>query len=474
MTCKHCLSARKCRAADVDFSRLRSVYSKFSNKDFIMRYLCCCLLLCGTLSAAEETREDKVRADRRKVEAEGFWIYNDLPKAFEQAQQQDKPLMVVLRCIPCEECVKLDDELIDNDEELRPLLEQFVRARQVSTNGLDLDIFQYDTDQSFAVFFLNADGTIYGRFGTRSHRTEWVGDVSVRGLEQAMKKVLQLHEDFDTVKASLAGKKGEPLEVASPEKYPALKGKYTDALNYKGNVVQSCIHCHQIGDAQREWYLSQGKPIPEKIFYPHPHPRSVGLTLDPKTIATIQAVEPESPAAAAGLRAGDALETMNGQPLVSTADVQWVLHNVDPDGGSVSLQVRRADDTFQTSLNLEDGWRRESDISWRVTSWPYRRMVTGGMLLHEADEELRDELNIPDGKMALKVSHLGRYGKHATARRTGFQEDDVIVSYDGQTDLLTDSDLLYYAMKNRNVGEKVEIEFIRDGRRRSLKLPMQD
>ena len=84
--------------------------------------------------------------------------------------------------------MKLDDELVDTHPVIRPLLEQFVCARQVSTNGLDLSLFQYDTDQSFAVFFLNADKTIYGRFGTRSHRTEWLGDVSLKGLAKALKK----------------------------------------------------------------------------------------------------------------------------------------------------------------------------------------------------------------------------------------------------------------------------------------------
>ena len=64
----------------------------------------------------------------------------------------------------------LDDELVDTDPAIRPLLEKFVCVRQVATNGLDLRLFQFDTDQSFAVFMLNADGTIYGRFGTRSHR----------------------------------------------------------------------------------------------------------------------------------------------------------------------------------------------------------------------------------------------------------------------------------------------------------------
>lgn len=149
------------------------------------------LTLVGIVSdAPAQTREEKVREDRRKVEAEGFWIYNNLPLAFDTAKKNGKPIMVVLRCIPCEECVKLDDDLVEQDEVIRPLLDEFVCARVVSTNGLDLSLFQYDTDQSFAVFFLNADKTIYGRFGTRSHRTEWFGDVSLKGLAAAMQGAL--------------------------------------------------------------------------------------------------------------------------------------------------------------------------------------------------------------------------------------------------------------------------------------------
>ena len=109
-----------------------------------------------------------------------------MPKAFDEARRTGKPILVVLRCIPCEECVKLDDELIDQDPVIRPLMEQFVCVRQVSTNGLDLSLFQFDTDQSWAVFLLNADQTIYGRFGTRSHRTEWYGDVSLSGMAKAL------------------------------------------------------------------------------------------------------------------------------------------------------------------------------------------------------------------------------------------------------------------------------------------------
>ena len=115
------------------------------------------LATCTTLlfadAAFSQTREEKVRADKAAVEAEGFWIYNDLDRAFAEARRSGKPILVNLRCIPCEECVKLDDELVDRDPVVRPLLDEFVCVRVVGTNGLDLSLFQYDTDQSFAVFF---------------------------------------------------------------------------------------------------------------------------------------------------------------------------------------------------------------------------------------------------------------------------------------------------------------------------------
>src|SRR5687767_5252570 len=96
------------------------------------------LLIAGAVAA--QTREEKVRGDKAKVEASGFWIYNDLPKAFAEAKETGKPLVVVLRCIPCEECVKLDDDLVDQDERLQAALEKFVRVRVVSANGLDLSL----------------------------------------------------------------------------------------------------------------------------------------------------------------------------------------------------------------------------------------------------------------------------------------------------------------------------------------------
>src|SRR5262245_39542541 len=180
------------------------------------------LFLWTALSNAQ-TREEKVLADRKKFEAEGFWIYNDLAKGIAEAKQSGKPILVVLRCLPCEECVKLDDDLVHEDKRVRSLLEQFVRVRIVSTNGLDLSLFQFDYDQSFAAFLLNADGAIYGRYGTRSHRTAWSDDVSIDGLARALEGALDLHRGYPGNKAMFAARRGPAPLAATPEQLPQLK-----------------------------------------------------------------------------------------------------------------------------------------------------------------------------------------------------------------------------------------------------------
>jgi len=166
--------------------------------------------------------EQKVRDDRAKVEKEGFWIYNDLPRAYDEAKKSGKPMLVIMRCIPCEECVKLDDDLVNQDKRVRPLLEKFVCVRIVSTNGLDLSLFQYDYDQSFAAFLMNADGAVYGRFGTRSHRTYWSDDVSIEGLSKALQTGLELHAQYPKIKDSLVGKRGPAPEMAEKPRHQLL------------------------------------------------------------------------------------------------------------------------------------------------------------------------------------------------------------------------------------------------------------
>ena len=427
----------------------------------------------GVADVSAQTREEKVRDDKKKIEAAGKWIYNDVPKAFAEAKRTGKPIVAVLRCLPCEECVKLDDELIDADVRIQPLLEKFITLRIVSTNGLDLSLFQFDTDQSFAVFFFRDEDTIYGRFGTRSHRKNWIGDVSVDGLAKAMEAALALHRDYPKIADSLLAKRGPAPEFARPELFPTLKTKYKSTLDYEGKVVQSCIHCHQIGDAMREQAFGKKEVMSDMLLFPYPHPKSLGLILDPKEKATVSTVEKASDAEKAGFRAGDAIQTLAGQPLLSIADVQWVLHHTPAEGATLKAEIVRAGKPMVLNLKLENGWRQRDDISWRSSTWGLRRKALGGFFPVELEIEQREKQKLPPEKMGLRIQHVGQFAPHDVAHKAGVKKDDILIGFDGRNDFTRETDLIAYAMRHKKPGDIVKLELVRNGTPQtiSLKLP---
>ena len=352
------------------------------------------------------------------------------------------------------------------------MLDKFVCVRLVKANDLDLTLFQFDYDLTFAVFFMNADRTIYGRYGTRSSAREAAKDVSVAGLAESMAAALALHERYPLNKNVLEGKQPVETKYKRPDDFPSLRGKFVKDLDYAGAVTKSCMHCHQVRDAERQIYRDAGQPIPDRLLFPNPLPETIGLSLDPRRRATISAVAAGSLAEQAEFQAGDEITELDGQAIVSPADVQWVLQNADH-SDKLEATVRRGSRRMRLSLALPEGWRRNSDISWRVTSWPLRRMGTGGLLFEPATDEQRRRLGVETDSLALSVKHVGQYGAHAAAKRAGFRKGDVVVSFDGRTEAMSTSQLLAYTAQNTKPGQKVAVVVRRGDQRVELKLPMQ-
>jgi hypothetical protein len=424
---------------------------------------------------AQDKKQDRdalVRTDKDKVGGEGFWIYDDLPRGIAQAKSSGKPLLVVFRCIPCEACAKLDEQVVERDPTVQALLDKFVCVRIPHANGMDLALFQYDYDQSWAAFFLNADLTIYGRYGTRSHRTESERDVSLEGFAKALEGALELHAQYPANKAALAAKRGAPPDAKVPEDYPTFKGRFTAALDYKGAVAKSCIHCHQLGEAQRLVWRNAGKPIPTVLMHPYPNPKILGLVMDPKQRARVLAVTASSQAESDGFKVGDDIATFDGQPVLSIADMQWVLQHAG-ETGSIAAGVVRDGKPLALTLTLAAGWRLRDDISWRATSWDLRRMVTGGLTLEDLASDARKAAKLGDAALALRVTNVGQFGDHAVAKNAGFQKDDLIVALDGKTERLTESEWMAALIARTKPGDVVSVKVRRGASELDLKLPMQ-
>jgi S1-C subfamily serine protease len=243
-------------------------------------------------------------------------------------------------------------------------------------------------------------------------------------------------------------------------------------LNYEGNVVKSCIHCHQVREAERHVYRSQRQPIPERVLYPYPLPDVIGLTMDSREMATIKDVAKGSLAERAGFQPGDAITALEKQPVLSIADVQWVLHQAD-DEDTLQATVTRHGKTQPITLQLQPGWRRESNLSWRPTTWDLRRMALGGMVLEELTEGERESADIAEGTLALRAKGVGQYGEHARAKNAGFQKGDVIVAIEGKSPRLNETGFIAHVLNSKQPGEKLSLSVLRGGKRMEMSFAVQ-
>ncbi len=352
-------------------------------------------------------------------------------------------------------------------------MDKFVCVRIIQTNGMDLSLFQFDYDATFTAFFMNADKTIYGRYGTRrSGHKEADGDMSLKGFAKAMESALKLHADYPSNRTALAGKKGPAPRFARPELYPSLKGRYGPKLNFKGDqVVRSCIHCHQIRDAERNLARASGKPMPDKVLYPWPVPDVVGLSIHTDDPTRVKTVEAGSIAGKGGFKAGDRIVTMAGQPILSIADVQWVLETAR-EPSRIKATVQRGAKMIDVQLDLSIGWRRASDISFRTTTWNLRRMGFGGMFPVDLTDAERRARGMSRLSLGLRLQHVGQYGQHAIAKRAGFVKGDVIIEFDGIRTRKTETELLAYILQKKIGGDRVKVTIVRGDRKLEKVLPI--
>jgi hypothetical protein len=416
------------------------------------------MLLALSLTVRAQT---ELQQSLKDLDIAPHWIYDDLPKALAQARAEGKPVLVVLRCVPCPPGKKLDAQVMQPDRELEELEKKFVCVRVVHNKGLDLKLFQFDYDQSWCAMFLNADQTIYGRYGTRADRgPQSDAYLTLPSFRKAMERALELHRGYPGNKAQLEGKLGKEPDYPVAEKIPGLQDRAKGAV-----TRQTCIHCHMVREYQLRAKWEQKRLSPEDLWV-YPLPNNMGLRMDINDGLLVKAVTPDSPAARAGLMPGDELVTLGGQRLLSLADIQWVLHTA-PAETRLPVTLRRGGQAVEKTIALGGNWK-ESDLSWRASSWYGLRQGFKTTPLSGEEKRKRD---LAADQMALMVE--GMFSpRTAPLKDAGIQLKDVIVAVDGKTNLMNETQFLVYLRLAHPPGDKATFTVLRGKERKDVVVPM--
>ena len=87
-------------------------------------------------------------------------------------------------------------------------------------------------------------------------------------------------------------------------------------------------------------------------------------------------------------------------------------------------------------------------------------------------DEQRAAAELDVAALGLRVDGMSG-GPHSYAKKAGFQKEDIIVAFDGQTHSMTRSQLLAYTMQQTTAGQILPVTVLRGGVLVDLKLPTQ-
>lgn len=422
--------------------------------------------LRGADLPAEAQREaDRLRSAIEDQHADGadLWIYNHIAAGMTAAREQNKPLFVTFRCVPCVNCKAFDAEVAQGSDVIQQMARaNFISVRQVEMKGVDLSLFQFDHDLNWAAMFLNGDGTVYARYGTQSADGPDAYN-SIEGLQATMERVLALHAAYPGNKAALAGKRAQPKPYDTALDMPGMDRAASLA---ELTTRKNCIHCHMIHDAENRHAQATGT-FTQDMLWRYPLPENIGLTIDAKSGVRISSVASESPAALSGLVEGDEVTHMNGQPITSIADMQWVLHHLPNTEAHVEVTGSRSG---VHTLALRPGWKA-SNISWRGSLWSVSPQLRVWAPAVEDSERQTLGLAADEGALKVKWINAGSAGGKS-AQSAGLRNGDIIVAVGGQPVPRTPSEFNMHVKLTYQVGDELPLTIQRGTQRREIRIKL--
>ena len=142
--------------------------------------------------------------------------------------------------------------------------------------------------------------------------------------------------------------------------------------------------------------------------------------------ALVSDVVPDSPAAASGLREGDVILTINGQPVADANEVKLKVSSLSP-GTKINLEVLRDGETQE--FTVVSGRRPGIARSGESIGTRRDEGALKGVAVDDLDPQVRRQLEIP---AQIKGAMVTEVAPDSAAARAGLSRGDVILEFNKQ------------------------------------------
>ncbi len=329
------------------------------------------------------------------------------------------------------------------------LLKQYVPARIVQMNGINIGLYDYDRYNTLYFFLVSPDEQIYLRYGGRDPRSPTTY-LNLESLELALELGLEQHRLYQAGKLP----KTKPPPAVYPQDIPEL---------YKRTINSGrCVECHLIDDLENVQREKDGNLDKLSQMYRSPDIRAIGIELDiPRGLLVADAGKA---VAEAGMQAGDTITHFNDTRVWTFGDLQWAYDHIDRLSKKIKLTVERGGSSVDLDVDLPDFWWM-TDISYR--NWSVDPRVYFNSKPLSADE--KRDLGLETDGFASRVSYIDRIAKLLSNHTLVL--GDIVYGVGGEThDDIANTAELFLKLR-KQAGGRYTLQVVRDGER--IEMPLK-
>ena len=214
------------------------------------------------------------------------------------------------------------------------------------------------------------------------------------------------------------------------------------------------MHCHQVAEVLRQPAIDAGNFDKLRDTQIWPLPENVGLTLDRDHGLLVKGVEAGSPAADAGIQAGDILAAADDRRLFGQADFRGVLHRGPKADGEIAMHWLRNGELKHGTLRVKDGWRK-TILDWRMSVAEGNIGAGPGFFPLRVSPEQRRASGLDTDDKAVRV-YMGPNTPGA-ARDAGLRNDDIVVAVNDRPIPTEGRAFLVWFRMNHDPGDEVKL-----------------